>query len=111
MNESNTTSSSSQDETQQSTHLDFGGAIRAMKNGEKVCREGWNGKGMFITMQKGYPNGIACNKNTSEAFGIPEGTEIFVTPYLMMRAADRTLVTGWLASQTDMLAEDWRIVS
>lgn len=96
---------------QPTRNLTFGSAIEAAKHGSKIQREGWNGKGMFIVMQKGYPNRIACNKNTSEAFGIPEGTEIKVTPYLMMRAADGTLVTGWLASQTDILSEDWCIIS
>lgn len=90
--------------------MNFGEALELMKQGKKVCRSGWNGKGMFIVRQKGYPDGIACNKNTAEAFGIEEGTIIKVTPYLMMKAADGTLVTGWLASQTDMLAEDWQEV-
>lgn len=90
--------------------LTFGLALEAAKSGKKVARSGWNAKGMFIVVQKGYPNGIDCNKNTSEAFGIPIGTIIKVTPYLMMKAADGTLVTGWLASQTDMLSEDWIIV-
>lgn len=90
-------------------NMGFDFAILALKAGKKVARKGWNGKGMFIFMQKGYPDGIPANKNTSEALGIAEGTEIKVTPYLMMKAADGTLVTGWLASQTDMLAEDWEI--
>lgn len=89
--------------------LGFDWAINALKNGKKVRRRGWNGKGMFIFRQKGYPNGIEANKNTSAALGIKEGTVITVTPYLMMRAADGSLVTGWLASQTDMLAEDWEL--
>lgn len=94
----------------QPKRMTFGMALECLKIGRHVQREGWNGKGMFVFMQKGYPDGIPANKNTSEALGIEEGTEIKVTPYLMMRAADGTLVTGWLASQTDMLSEDWEVL-
>ena len=89
--------------------MNFGQALEEVKKGNLVTREGWNGKGMFIFLQKGYPDGIALNKNTSEALGVEEGTVMKITPYLMMKAADGTLVTGWLASQTDMLSEDWEL--
>src|SRR4051812_3204768 len=48
--------------------MNFGLALEALKQGKKAARSGWNGKGMFIVRQKGYPDGIECNKNTSEAF-------------------------------------------
>src|SRR6056297_2753256 len=54
------------------TGMSFGLAIEAMKAGSKVARKGWNGKGMFVVYQKGYPDGIPCNKQTAEAFGINE---------------------------------------
>ena len=92
-------------------NLTFGDALIALKDGKKVARTGWNGKGMFIFRQKRYPEGIAANKNTAEALGVKKGTQIKVTPYLMMKAADGTLITGWLASQTDILAEDWTILN
>ena len=55
------------------------------------------------------PQGIAINKNTSEALGIPEGTVVSFAPYLMIKNAQNTCVP-WLASQGDLLAEDWVIV-
>lgn len=79
-----------------------------MKLGAKIARTGWNGKGMYVVFQKGYPDGIPINANTSAAIGQPEGTVCRFLPYLMMRTADGGFVP-WLASQTDMLAEDWAI--
>ena len=53
-------------------NMTFGIAIEAMKKGNKVARRGWNGKGMFVVYQKAYPNGIPCNKQTAEAWGLVE---------------------------------------
>lgn len=89
--------------------MDFGQAIREAKAGNKIAREGWNGKGMFVVYQKGYPEGIPCNKNTAEAFGMEEGELFKVRPYLQMRCADGSHQM-WLASQSDILEEDWVIV-
>jgi len=89
--------------------MNFGKAIELMKQGKKITREGWNGKGMFVVYQKGYPNGIPCNKQTAEAFGYEEGTNFIVRPYMQMRCADATHQM-WLASQSDILAEDWEVV-
>ena len=89
--------------------LTFGLAIEAMKKGLKVARRGWNGKGMWVIYRTGYPDGIACNKNTCEAMGIPEGTVVKIRPYLQMKCADGTYQM-WLASQSDILADDWFIV-
>ena len=55
----------------------FGEAVRRLKAGQKVTRKGWNGKGMFVVYQKGYPQGIPCNKQTAEAWGLNEG-DLFV---------------------------------
>jgi hypothetical protein len=69
--------------------LDFGDALRAMKTGSRVRREGWNGRGMYVWMRP--------------AIGDDE-------PYLAMHTAQGVTQPGWLASQADMLAEDWVIV-
>ena len=58
-------------------NMTFGIAIEAMKKGNKVARRGWNGKGMFVVYQKAYPNGIPCNKQTAEAWGLNEG-DLFI---------------------------------
>lgn len=89
--------------------MNFGQALEALKQGKKVAREGWNGKGMFVVRQKGYPEGIPCNKQTAEAFGYEEGSLFKVRPYLQMRCADGTHQM-WLASQSDILEEDWLVV-
>lgn len=85
---------------------DFGWALEVLKGGGKVCRAGWNGKGMWLVLQKGYPDGIPINQNTSEATGIPQGTVCRFRPYLMMYSAQGDFVP-WVASQADILADDW----
>lgn len=88
---------------------DIGWAVWHLRLGKKVCRDGWNGKGMYVVLQKGYPDGIPINKNTAEATGLPEGTVCKFLPYVMMRAVDGSFVP-WLASQTDLLAQDYAVV-
>lgn len=81
-------------------------ALGALKNGAQITRDGWNGKNMYIVLQKGYPDGIPINKNTAEATGLPEKYVCKFLPYVMMRTADESFVP-WIASQTDLLSEDW----
>lgn len=88
---------------------DFSKALLDLKDGKKLAREGWNGHGMWIVLQKGYPDGIGINDNTSVATGLEAGTVCIFRPYLMMWTADSEFVP-WVASQTDLLAEDWHIV-
>ena len=86
--------------------MDFGMAIAAMKKGMKVARSGWNGKGMFLFLVPGSTFKV----NRAPLLGIyPEGTEINYCPHIDMKTADEKVVP-WLASQTDVLAEDWQIV-
>jgi hypothetical protein len=83
---------------------DFGWALIQLKKGNKVCREGWNGKGMCIykvDCELPYP---PLSKDDGWKDGI-FGTDEF----LVMLTADDKLVP-WLASQTDILAEDWLLV-
>ena len=47
--------------------MNFGKALEAVKDGKKIFRLGWNGKGMFVVYQKGYPDGIPCNLQTAKA--------------------------------------------
>lgn len=88
----------------------FSDALNWVKGGSKITRLGWNGKDQFVVYQKGYPDGIAINKNTSEALGKPEGTVIKFAPYLMLYNAQGVCVP-WLASQGDLLADDWVVVA
>lgn len=89
--------------------MSFGLAIEAAKWGARIARSGWNGEGMWVVYRTGYPKGIPCNKNTADAVGIPEGTLFKVRPYLQMKCVDDTFQM-WLASQSDILADDWMIV-
>lgn len=91
------------------TGLTFGMAMEAAKKGCKVARKGWNGKGLYVIYRTGYPDGIPCNKNTADAVGIPEGTLFKVRPYLQMKCVDDSFQM-WLASQSDILEEDWEVV-
>ncbi len=84
----------------------FGWAIKQLKAGYRVCRQGWNGKGMWLAYQQGYPEGIPINSNTAEATGIPHGTVCKFRPYVVMRTVQADFVP-WVASQSDILAEDW----
>lgn len=94
--------------------MTFGMAIEAMKRGKKVARKGWNGKGMWLCVplvdgpKHVSMDGIWGEPNKDYA-GLIGGT-VKVMPYVSMKAADGSIVIGWLASQTDMLAEDWQIV-
>lgn len=87
--------------------MDFGGAISALKAGHRVAREGWNGKGMFIFLVPGSRFTV----NRAPLLGIyPEGTEIEYHAHIDMKTA-QGYVVPWLASQADMLAEDWVYVN
>ncbi|MGU3467562.1 DUF2829 domain-containing protein [Methylobacterium sp. C33D] len=93
--------------------LDFGDALRALKRGERVCRAGWNGKGMWLAQTPGsiVPATAASRTGALLAYVEAESVEeVRILPHIDMRAADGSLVIGWLASQADMLSEDWMVV-
>lgn len=80
--------------------MNFGQALESLKIGQKVARNGWNGKGIFIELQ------------------VPDEHSKMTSPYIFIDTtglqtenpdAPKSRVP-WLASQTDMLAEDWVIV-
>ena len=79
--------------------MNFGDAIAALKAGKKVAREGWNGKGMWLVL---INPGNAMH--TSAAGKFP------MLPCIGMKTAQGDMLPGWLASQTDLLADDWHIV-
>lgn len=86
--------------------MDFSLALQNVKEGYKVQRRGWNGKGMFIFLVQGSTFVV----NRPPLLGIyPEGTEVTYHAHIDMRTADGTIVP-WLASQTDLLAEDWQVL-
>lgn len=68
---------------------DFGWALAQLRGGQRVQRPGWNGKGMWLALQR------------------PDAHSKMSLPYIYMKTADDKLVP-WLASQTDVLASDWQ---
>lgn len=72
--------------------MDFSCALEAMKvDGHRVYREGWNGKGMYIELQR------------------PDENSKMTLPYIYMRTVQGDFVP-WLASQTDILSDDWKVL-
>ena len=93
------------------TTMDFGDAIRAMKQGKRVAREGWNGKGMSLwLLPASSVKAEWCRDPHLKALAESKGGEIECLGSIRMFTADFKVLTGWLASQTDMLSEDWYIV-
>lgn len=95
--------------------MDFGQALTALKQGKRVSRSGWNGKGMWLAYwapgtykasSELFENcaTLAAHAVTSTSKSLDVGGSI------VMKTADGSIIFGWLASQTDMLAEDWGIV-
>jgi hypothetical protein len=89
-------------------NLSFGHAIELMKKDCKVAREGWNGKGMFIYIQNS--SFITKEMGRNEVLKNIEG-DIKINAHIDMKSADGSIVIGWLASQIDMLSNDWVIVN
>jgi len=85
--------------------MKFGEALVELKAGHLLTRKGWNGKNMFLFLVPGSTFIV----NRPPLLGIyPEGTTINYCPHIDMKTADNKVVP-WLASQTDVLAEDWKI--
>ena len=79
---------------------DFQGALTALKDGRKVARCGWNGKGMFIKLISSY----------SIHNPISDGKILGLRPFIGMKTVDEEFVP-WVASQTDLLADDWAVLN
>ena len=79
--------------------MDFGKALENLKNGHKVCREGWNGRGMWLLLQRPDENSEMTNPYIYIEYPVghtayPNGSRV-----------------PWLASQTDMMADDWCVLA
>lgn len=72
--------------------MNIGEALGALKDGERVQREGWNGKGQWLELQ------------------VPDDHSKMTLPYIYISTVTQDLVP-WLASQTDILADDWEVVA
>ena len=86
--------------------MNFSQALDQIKFGSRVAREGWNGKGMFIFLVKGST--FITNREPLLSI-LGEGVEVNYCPHIDMKTADGKIVP-WLASQTDVLADDWQVL-
>lgn len=92
--------------------MSFGLAIKALKAGHKVARKGWNGKGMFLWLKPAATvKAEWCKDPMLKGFAEANGGEIEALGTICMFTAQKQILSGWLASQTDMLSEDWIIVT
>ncbi|MBO2546100.1 DUF2829 domain-containing protein [Salegentibacter sp. BDJ18] len=112
-------------------NLTYGEALEAAKKGKLIARKGWNGKGMFVFMRPA--DELSVDFVVNRVKSLPQSVKDYFTPYLSvhptdssldaghatvvkfsaylcMKAADNSIVNGWLASQTDMLSEDWCVL-
>jgi hypothetical protein len=92
--------------------MPFGLAIEAAKKGLKIARKGWNGKDMWVSVSPGcesFPASSFWNP-AAASFAMSNGGFAEVPPCFIMKTADGKIQMGWLASQADMLADDWYIV-
>lgn len=87
-------------------NMTFGIAIEMLKKGFRVARKGWNGKGMFLYY---VPVGAYAPCTKIAASLVNENGLVEYGAYIAMKTAQGNVIP-WLASQTDMLAEDWVIV-
>lgn len=84
--------------------MDFGSALVNAKAGLRIARKGWNGRGMYVFLAT---DPEFCTEADISEF---EENATQVSDFLVLRTAQGTLQPGWLASQSDILAEDWYVV-
>lgn len=89
--------------------MNFEDALREIKNGNRVTNVNWNGNSMYVFMMPGYPMGVSANSTLAGHAGIQEGSEVIISPYLMMRNA-RGQFGPWLISNMDVFSDGWIIV-
>ena len=89
-----------EDAYRKSGEMTFGHALEALKHGDRVARSGWNGKDMYLFLADGKQlTNCLCSADMPPC-----------ADSICMKTAQNTIVIGWLASQTDMLADDWKII-
>ena len=90
--------------------MNFGQAIEALKHGERVQRGIWNARGMFLwLMPEADVKAEWCKEPVLKKLAEDNGGEIHCLGTIRMYTEEKSVLTGWLASQSDMLAEDWQI--
>jgi hypothetical protein len=90
------------------SNMNFGNALQALKDGKKVARHGWNGKNMWVIF---VPGSKLEKLYEGSAYAKHMSGPVTIRPHLDMCNADGQMQPGWLASQSDMLSDDWFIVA
>ncbi len=90
--------------------MDFGEALKALKAGERVERYGWNGRGMWLVLVPGSSIPVEAERPLGKAAPELVGQTVQYQAHIDMKTAQGTIVP-WLASQTDVLADDWDTVT
>ena len=101
--------------TEKGREMTFGDAIEALKQGKRVARSGWNGKGMFLWLKPAVEiKAEWCKDEALKKLVVENGGTILGLGTICMYTHDSTgrkaILSGWLASQSDMLLEDWVIL-
>jgi hypothetical protein len=92
--------------------MTFGEAIEALKQGKKVARSGWNGKGMYLWLLPATKVPAEwCKEPHLKSLAEQNGGVVECLASIRMKTADNKILTGWLASQSDMMADDWSEVT
>jgi hypothetical protein len=88
--------------------VNFGQAIDILKTGGKVTRQGWNGWGMWLVLVPGSVIRVAADRPLGMVAPELVGRELEYRPHIDMKTVDGQIVP-WVASQSDILAEDWAV--
>lgn len=95
--------------------MNFSQAMSCLRQGKKIQREGWNGKGMYLILRQGFyswdPEDLEtfpeCIKKDYVEIDGEKLDAVEFEPSVCMKTSDNKIVVGWVASQTDMMADDW----
>ena len=92
-------------------NVNFGTAIEDLKNGKFVQRSGWNGKDMYLwLLPAAMVKAEWCKEPHLKKLALDNDGEVEALGSIRMKTAESKILTGWLASQTDILSEDWQII-
>lgn len=101
-------------ESMPTTNLSFSTALQYLKDGKKIQREGWNGKGQFLLKAGGYSvdlDKVRADTHFTKEFLESEGASAFIiAPHIDLWNAQKVYVPGWVPSQGDLFAEDWQVL-
>ena len=90
---------------QEGQRMNFGEALAACKQGQRIARKGWNGKGLFVYYVPA--NRYAAQTQVAKDYF---GERVPYRDYLVMKTVDEDAVP-WVASQSDLLCDDWQVVT